>query len=138
MRATWRNSPGVFNAAAEDKLRTADLRPVLEVDRMLELHEVNQDLLASLRRAGPFGQENPEPVWGARRLRALDCRILRERHLKLTLSDGETRLDAIGFNMAEKLPHGPVDAAFTLKENHWSGNTNLQLHLKDIRPALKD
>jgi len=51
------------------------------------------------------------------------------------LTDGETRVDAIGFNMAEKLPSGRVDVAFTLKENTWNGRTSLQLNIKDISPA---
>ncbi|HKL20622.1 MAG TPA: single-stranded-DNA-specific exonuclease RecJ, partial [Tichowtungia sp.] len=122
-----------FNAFAAEKLKTADLRPVLEIDCAVELSELNQVLVDGLKRTGPFGQDNPEPVWALRNVNVADSRILKEKHLKLTLTDGQTRMDAIGFNMAEKLPSGPVDAAFSFHENTWNGRTSLQLTLKDIR-----
>ncbi len=124
-----------FNAFAAGQLKEADLRPVLHIDQTIKLAEADAALLEGLRRTGPFGQENSEPVWAVLGVNVADSRILKEKHLKLSLSDGHTRLDAIGFNMAEKLPAGPVDIAFTLQENTWNGRTTLQLNLKDLRPA---
>lgn len=125
----------LFNEAAAAQLRTADLRPVLEIDCAVTLAEVDEAMLEGLRRTGPFGQDNPEPVWAACGVEAIDSRILKEKHLKLTLSDGQTSREAIGFNMAEKLPSGPVDVAFTLQENNWNGRTTVQLNIRNIRPA---
>jgi single-stranded-DNA-specific exonuclease len=124
-----------FNEAAAVQLEEHDLRPVLEIDRVLKLDEVDEALLDGLKRTGPFGQDNPEPVWAAHNIDPSDSKILKEKHLKLTLSDGAVQHDAIGFNMAAKLPDGPVDIAFTIQENNWNGRTSLQLLLKDIRPA---
>jgi single-stranded-DNA-specific exonuclease len=124
-----------FNTAAAAQLGGKDLRPVLEIDWVVELADLNQQLLDGLKRAGPFGQENPEPIWAITNVDPIDSRILKEKHLKLTLTDGRSRIDAIGFNMAEKLPEGPVDVAFSLHENKWNGRNDLQLNIKDIRPA---
>jgi single-stranded-DNA-specific exonuclease len=124
-----------FNEAAAEQLRETDLRPVLDIDRVLSLSEADEDLMAGLKRTGPFGQDNPEPVWVVLNVEPMSSKILNEKHLKLTFSDGTVQREALGFNMAEKLPSGPVDIAFTLKENCWNGRTTLQLHLKDIRPA---
>ncbi len=124
-----------FNAFAAEQFKDADLRPVLKIDRKIELSEADSALMDGLKRTGPFGQDNPEPVWAACGVTVDDSRILKEKHLKLALSDGDSRIDAIGFNMAEKLPTGAVDVAFTLQENTWNGRTTLQLNLKDIRPA---
>ena len=124
-----------FNDYAYEQLKDVDLNPVLEIDQVIGLDEVDTVLMEGLRRTGPFGQDNPEPVWAVLNAQVVDSRILKDKHLKLTLSDGEIRLDAIGFNMVEKLPAGPVDIAFTLHENTWNGRTSLQLNLKDIRPA---
>lgn len=124
-----------FNAAAAEQLQGTDLRPVLEIDRVLQLDEADEGLMDGLKRTGPFGQDNPEPVWAVLNVEPSSSKILKEKHLKLTLSNGSVQRDAIGFNMAEKLPAGPVDIAFTLKENCWNGRTSLQLHLKDIRPS---
>lgn len=124
-----------FNKAARKRLEGADLRPVLNIDRSIELEDISGALMDGLKRTGPFGQDNFEPVWAVHGVDAIASRILKEKHLKLTLSNGQTRCEAIGFNMAEKLPSGPIDVAFTLQENHWNGRTSLQLHLRDIRPA---
>ena len=124
-----------FNAIAAEQLKEADLRPVLKIDQKIKLSEADATLMDGLKRAGPFGQDNPEPIWAICGVTVDDSRILKEKHLKLSLSDGNARIDAIGFNMAEKLPAGPVDVAFTLQENTWNNRTTLQLNLKDIRPA---
>jgi len=124
-----------FNAFAAGQLKGNDLQPVLEIDCAIKLAEADAALMDGLKRTGPFGQDNPEPVWAVLGVNVADSRILKEKHLKLSLSAGNTRIDAIGFNMAEKLPAGPVDIAFTLQENTWNGRTTLQLNLKDIRPA---
>ncbi len=124
-----------FNAFAAEQLKEADLRPVLKIDQEIKLSDADAALMDGLKRTGPFGQDNPEPVWAILNAHVADSRILKEKHLKLALSDGNSRIEAIGFNMAEKLPSGPVDIAFTLQENTWNGRTTLQLNLKDIRPA---
>ena len=124
-----------FNEAAIAQLQSADLRPVLEIDRVVTLGEADTSLMDGLKRTGPFGQDNPEPVWAVCGVNAVDSRILKEKHLKLTLSNGKTRCEAIGFNLAEKLPAGPIDVAFTLQENVWNGRTTIQLNIRDLRPA---
>lgn len=124
-----------FNAFAAERLKDADLHAVLQIDHQVKLAEMDAAFMDGLKRTGPFGQDNSEPVWAVLNVEVAGAKILKEKHLKLTLVDGSSRIDAIGFNMAEKLPSGPVDAAFTLQENTWNGRTSLQLNLKDVRPA---
>jgi single-stranded-DNA-specific exonuclease len=124
-----------FNEAVASQIRGADLQPILEIDRVITLDDADDALMDGLKRTGPFGQDNPEPIWAVCGVKAIDSRILKEKHLKLTLSDGKTRREAIGFNLAEKLPSGAIDVAFTLQENNWNGRTSIQLNIRDIRPA---
>lgn len=124
-----------FNEAIAAQIKGSDLQPILEIDRRISLSEADAALMDGLKRTGPYGQDNPEPVWAVCGVRATESRILKEKHLKLTISDGKTSCEAIGFNLAEKLPSGPVDLAFTLQENNWNGRTSIQLNIRDIRPA---
>ncbi len=124
-----------FNDFAYERLKDADLTRVLEIDQVVDLSDIDSVLMDGLRRSGPFGQDNPEPVWAVLNASVADSRILKDKHLKLTLTDGQNRIESIGFNMAEKLPSGPVDVAFSLHENTWNGRTFLQMNLKDVRPA---
>jgi hypothetical protein len=37
--------------------------------------------------------------------------------------------------MAERDTTGPIDIAFFPEMNEWNGSSNLQLRIKDLRPA---
>jgi single-stranded-DNA-specific exonuclease len=59
------------------------------------------------------------------------------KHLKLTLTDGNVTVDAIGFRLGDLLPDLPtlVDVLYTFEVNEYNGRTSLQLNLKDIKVA---
>ena len=59
------------------------------------------------------------------------------KHLKLSLTDGRVTVDAIGFRLGDLLPNLPpmVDVLYTFEANEYNGRVNLQLNLKDIKPA---
>jgi single-stranded-DNA-specific exonuclease len=86
----------------------------------------------------PFGEGNPEPVWGLRGARMIGPpRVVGERHLKLQVGVGPTQCDAIGFGMgAREVPGGELDLAFTVRQNTFMGRTSPQLHLLDIVPSV--
>jgi single-stranded-DNA-specific exonuclease len=59
-------------------------------------------------------------------------------HLKLTVTEnGDHRLGGIGFNIGNKIDliinRRPFKAVYTIDENHWNGQVNLQLKIKDIK-----
>ena len=113
----------------------------ITIDLELRLAEANRELYELLQHFGPFGMGNPAPVFGVRAVRVMGApRVVGDGHLKLVLSDGATRLDAIGFRMADRLPEldlprNEVDVAFQLQENHWNGRVELQARLVDLRVA---
>ena len=92
-----------------------------------------------LEKMEPFGPGNDKPVFCLRNVYATSFKILKELHLKLTLTDPESgiSLDAIGFNMAHfadlVAPGMAFDCLVTLEKNTWNGKSNLQLQLRDIR-----
>jgi hypothetical protein len=60
-------------------------------------------------------------------------------HLKGTLDDGTTRLAAIGFQWADRVPwlgEALVDAAFRLELNEWNGHATLQARLCAVSPHV--
>jgi len=67
-------------------------------------------------------------------------RIVGSNHLKFKVrqpSSGGLVFDAIGFNLGHLLPilqNGPgVDMVYTIEENKWMNQINLQLCAKDLR-----
>jgi single-stranded-DNA-specific exonuclease len=61
-------------------------------------------------------------------------RILKDRHLKLTLRKGAAHFEAIQFNFAESAPP-VVRAAYRLAVNEFNGLASVQLVLEHIEPA---
>lgn len=124
---------------AAEWLADMTLQPTLVIDAQVGLGELNRKLYDWLIKLEPFGYANPAPVFMTRRLRVLDGRAVgaRRAHLKLYLSDGRTRWDAIAFRQAHWLKCLPawIDAAYHLELNEWNGHERLQLNVQDLRPA---
>jgi single-stranded-DNA-specific exonuclease len=130
-----------FLAYAGQELAGADLRPPLRIDQWIPLADADESLLEAVRQMRPFGQDNPAPVWAARRVQAMR-RVpvgAQGRHLRLTLADGGVQREAIGFHLgARPMPECPLDIAFELQYNEFNGRRILQLLLLDFRPSEPD
>ncbi len=126
---------------AQKKLKSENLSPTLKVDMELDLDEVNFALYQQIIKLGPFGQENPQPVFVSRGVKIVEARTVGngQKHLKLRLSDPLSRFsfEAIAFGMGELFsqlsPEKKIDIAYNLSLNEWNGNRKLQLKIKDIR-----
>jgi single-stranded-DNA-specific exonuclease len=115
-----------------------DLDPVLELDGWVTLDEVlDQRFAVPLEMMAPFGEGNPEPVWGVCGARVIGApRVVGERHLKMLVGAGTARCEAIGFGMGEReVPDGALDLAFQLRQNAYQGRVTPQLNLVDFRPS---
>jgi single-stranded-DNA-specific exonuclease len=66
-------------------------------------------------------------------------RVVKDQHVKLSVTRDGITYNGIGFNLAHKFPllnnRQPVDVVFTLDENEWNGNKNLQMKVVDIRES---
>lgn len=128
-----------FNRIAGETLAGRDLRPVQRVDVWLDsLSEANEQLIAFIEDARPFGVGNTTPVWGCRAVRLADepRRVGNGQHLKLQFSQGGGRQGAVWFGAGErKLPSGVVDIAFQLRRNDFMGRASVDLHIQDMRSA---
>ena len=58
---------------------------------------------------------------------------------KLKVESGKLKINCIGFGLGEKTSEfhigDSVDIVFTIDENIWNGNKDLQLKIKDIRKS---
>lgn len=134
-----------FEEVVKRKLDSKSLVPQILVDRSVDLSELNSKLHRILSQFGPFGPGNMKPVFMTCGLRdnGFGKKVGKEgSHLKLNLITGSNfkTLDAIGFNLGEKIElvrNGqPFKAVFTLETNTWNGTTRLQLNLKDLQPDI--
>lgn len=126
-----------FNEVASRTLKEEDLIPTLKVDGWISLGDVDQRFYEALERLKPFGVGNRTPIWAARGVHVVgQPRILKDKHLKMTVGSGGRQIEAIGFGLANReLPDGPLDIAFGIRLNDFMGNRKLELQLQDFRPS---
>lgn len=130
-----------FNRYAGSLLTPDDLIAEVKVDLEIPIADANAALCRLMRHCGPFGIGNPQPVFVARAVMAQHCKAVGGgQHLKMMLVQGDARLPAIGFRMAERLRGidfgcTTVDVAFHLQQDEWNGRDRLQARLIDVRAA---
>jgi single-stranded-DNA-specific exonuclease len=114
------------------------LVPEMIIDAEISFPEINNSFYSILSQMEPFGPENMRPVFIARKVMDYGfSKVVKEQHLRFVLKQNNVTLTGIGFNMAAKFPllqtRQPIDAVFTIDENEWNGEKNLQMKMLDIR-----
>lgn len=110
------------------------LTPFIEIECELEKSDVTKNSLEQIKLFEPYGIANPEPVFLTKKMLVEDVRAVGQanNHLKLQV-DG---FSAIGFNMgqiaAQIRPGYFVDLVYTLSEDKYTGNGQIQLKIKDL------
>jgi single-stranded-DNA-specific exonuclease len=108
----------------------------LRLDAEVALAVIDQPFAEELRRLEPYGVGNPEPLLGARGVILEHARPVgpTERHLQVTLRDGDHARDGIGFNLAEHAPDAGarVRAAFFPELDTFRGVTRVRVRLRDL------
>lgn len=114
--------------------------PELTISAWLRPEEINDRLMEEIAQMHPFGQSNPEPVFGLRGV------VLRQRpevfknaHFRFVIEtgDGRRRLYGVAWKMADRLPPvgRPLDFAVELTWNYFNDRRSIQLELVDWRLA---
>lgn len=135
----FENFKEVFENIAKDA-NTEEIIPVIKIDKEINLKDITLESVKSLKLLEPFGESNKTPIFIYRNLRIDSIRALSEgKHLKLTLKDGNTIINAIGFNMGsyseEYLIGDKIDVIGVLETNTFNGIESVQINMKDIRKS---
>ena len=119
----------------------SDIMPIINIDKEINLKNINIEEVKSLELLEPFGEGNKMPLFLLRNLKIDSIRALSGgKHLKLTLKQDNNIVDGIGFNMGdlskEYLLGDKVDVVGTIEINSFGNKENIQVNLKDIRKAM--
>ncbi len=140
-----------FEKVVQESISTEDLLPEENVDIEISFDEIftaeeNRLKIPRLKRIlnqlEPHGPGNMKPVFMSRNVFTTDVRLLKEEHLKLSITqpNSDIILEGIGFKMAEKMElvasGMPFDVLYTLETNVWKERETLQLNIKDIRASV--
>ncbi|MDP3970259.1 MAG: single-stranded-DNA-specific exonuclease RecJ [bacterium] len=128
-----------FTNIAKYALSKIDHSMNVVVDADLEVSDINWELVQQLDQFNPFGQGNPEPIFRIRNSKIKDFQVIgpKRNHLRLVLTDEKKSVKAIAFGQADfanRLSIGDdVEATCNLGINHWNGNSEIQVMIKDIK-----
>lgn len=119
------------------------LIPEIVIDTAISFDEINTSLYNIICQMEPFGPENMRPVFIAKNVTDTGySKIVKELHVRFVVNQNNKTFTGIGFNLAEKFPvietKKPFDLVFTLDENEWNGETNMQLKIIDLRLSSSD
>ena len=122
------------------KAHIDEIMPVIKIDKEITLKEIKVENVEQLKLLEPFGEANKTPIFIYKNLRIDSIRALSEgKHLKLTLKDENTLINAIGFNMGsyadEYLIGEKIDVIGVLEINEFNGKKSVQINLKDLRKS---
>ncbi len=129
------------NAYADNCLGPDDLRPRLWLDGPLKFSELTDRVVAEFAALAPFGPSNPKPRFHTGPVSVVDGpRILKDRHLKMSVKQDSRVFRAIQWNAAEREPNltaqkSGVEIAYTVEENEFRGEKYVELRLEDFRAA---
>lgn len=128
----------LFETVVSESITEEMLTPELSIDAEVSFSDLVPSFYNILCQMEPFGPDNMRPIFVVRRVHDTGySKIVKEDHLRFVLRQGDITFTGIGFNLASKYPllagSTPVDVVFTLDENEWNGEKNLQLKVIDVR-----
>ena len=114
--------------------------PVLTIACWLDCEEVNRSLLEELHLLQPFGQRNPEPVFGIRNVLFEEApKRFGKTHQKFFIQKKKSKevLEGVAWNRTDLPDVGvPVDLAVRLEWNVWRNKKSLRLSLVDWKKSI--
>lgn len=122
-----------LEADARAQLSDEQLEQTLWTDGSLETGYLN---LSSAREilSGVWGQEFPPPLFEDR-FTVVDQRLVKEKHLRLTLERQGQHFSAMFFNQTGPLPQY-IRAAYRIAINDFRGQSSVQIHLEHAQEAV--
>ncbi|MFN6498223.1 MAG: single-stranded-DNA-specific exonuclease RecJ [Nostoc sp. DedQUE01] len=123
-------------------LEPQHLKPLLKIDAEVNLNQINQQLYQQLNALHPCGIENPDPVFWTPNVQVVEQQTVGKGHIKLTIAqtvDGQQyKIKAIAWRWRDyfRLP-SRLDVAYKLRENHFNGNTTIELELVGARLPIQ-
>lgn len=128
-----------FEALVKEKIRPAQRIPSIEIDTEIKFSEITDSFLRILKQMKPFGPGNMAPVFLTEDLIGGNVSKMGKtgEHLRMDLMDSnQIKFSATGFGMgkfAEDFKYRKFDLVYSIRENHWKGNSYLQFNIQDVK-----
>ena len=127
-----------FEAVVAASIQPHQLIPEIIIDADILFNEITPSLYKIICQMEPFGPDNMRPIFVTKNVSDTGfTKIVKDLHIRFVVKHLDKTFTGIGFNMADKFhileSKKPFDLVFTIDENEWNGETNLQLKIIDLR-----
>jgi single-stranded-DNA-specific exonuclease len=127
-----------FEQIVESIIEPHLLIPELIIDAEVNFKILTKSFYNIITQMEPFGPENMRPVFITKNIFDTSwSKIVKEQHVRFIVKQENIIFTGIGFNMADKFyllqMKKPLDIVYTLDENEWNGEKQLQLKVIDVR-----
>ena len=136
-----------FEEVVRSRIKATHLKPVIEMDDVLLLDQINYKFYNIIKQMAPFGPGNSEPIFQIQNVYAEDVTVLKDKHLRIKImQDGQlTTPVCLGFGMADRTKDPDLttvnmlrgkmrfDLVVEMRENFFRDKSSLQLYVKDIK-----
>jgi len=116
------------------------LTPEIQIDATMDFGEITDKFWKILRQFQPHGPDNLRPVFYTDEVELVGCAsVVGKGHLKFKARQkGSPVFEVIGYNMESYYPvvttgRKNLELVYSINENIWNGQTQLQLQLKDLK-----
>ncbi|MDQ3008811.1 MAG: single-stranded-DNA-specific exonuclease RecJ [bacterium] len=124
----------------EEHISLEQLKPVIDVEAIIDFSLCTVETVESLSAFEPFGQGNSRPIFGLQKLKVLAVTTMgkENQHLKLLVSDSSVgmSIECIGWGSGDGANNwqtgSEVSLAGTLEINSWKNKHRVQLSIKDL------
>jgi len=116
------------------------LIPEFCIDAEITFDEINKSFFKIITQMEPYGPGNMRPVFITKNVSNTPwSKIVKDQHIRFVVKKKDKTFTGIGFDLANKFSFleskKPFDMIFTIDENEWNGETNLQLKVIDIKAS---
>lgn len=129
-----------FDEVVKQTLTADLLTPEIQIDSQIDFSEITDKFWKVLRQFQPHGPDNLRPVFYSDDVEIIGYpSVVGKGHLKFKAKQkGSPVFDVIGYNMESYYTSAVASGkalhmVYSINENVWNGQTQLQLQLKDLK-----
>jgi len=130
-----------FEKAVSESITEDQLTPKINIDKVIDIDEVDDKLYRIIKQFSPFGPKNLSPIFVSKAVvdNGYGKQVGADRtHLRINAKRSNDSIVGIGFGMGDFFENikdnQTFDMCYSIDENEWNGRKTLQLRLRDLKP----
>ena len=133
-----------FEKAVSESITDDQLTPKINIDKVIDIDDVDDKLYRIIKQFSPFGPKNSAPIFVSKAVvdNGYGKQVGEDKtHLRINAKRRNSSIAGIGFNMGGFFEiikdNQPFDICYSIDENEWNGKKSLQLRLRDLKVKSK-